>query len=536
MLRDRRATTRCHRAGEETAALFLLATFCLLASTSTALGQRRLPPVTQVSAPAVISGPEKSLEQRLEELEAGHARMATQHSSVLAENHLLSQRLEELSDEVEATRAQHQRLLRTFQDQPDDIRGDEPEPPPGETTTDSSFGEGFKWTTSDGEYDLVIHNETQLDLRAYEQAHSDPVNQYGFYISRMRLYFNGSLTAPIEYSVSINKGLGNLDLLDAYFNFNYDERFQFRVGRFRVPFTYDWYTLSNQFLPTPERSVFAINYGYNRNWGVMLHGELGGNRAEYAVALANGPRNQYFDYNASKDLLAYLNWRPFADSECLPALQYWNIGGSMTYGLQNQAPRPVDFRTSLNATESEGAVQAAPSFLELNSGVVERGPRNLAELHTAYFYRSLTFMGAYDWGYNSYALGGAPSIEVPTHGYHVQASYFLTGEQITRRSFIDPIEPFDLRPGRCGHGAFELQARYDEFVVGDEIFSGGLADGNEWTNRVQTIDAGLNWYLNKFTKIYFDWQHAHFAQPIPYRPGGVQRESDLFWTRFQIYY
>ena len=41
------------------------------------------------------------------------------------------------------------------------------------------------------------------------------MNQFGFYTSRMRLYFNGSLTDPIEYSVSLNKGLGDLNLLDA---------------------------------------------------------------------------------------------------------------------------------------------------------------------------------------------------------------------------------------------------------------------------------------------------------------------------------
>jgi hypothetical protein len=37
----------------------------------------------------------------------------------------------------------------------------------------------------------------------------------------------------------------------------------------------------------------------------------------------------------------------------------------------------------------------------------------------------------------------------------------------------------------------EPQVRYDDFVVGSEIFTGGFADANLWTNRVQTIDAGV---------------------------------------------
>jgi phosphate-selective porin OprO/OprP len=494
-----------------------------------AYGQTRLPPVETVQ-------PTPSIEERMRQLEAVNGHLIQQYESLRSDNQQLGRQLDVLRNQADSDDAPRAPLPRSFDDQPEDIRGDEPEPSTDERRTIPSFGEGFKWSTRDGEYDLVFHNETQLDVRAYAQPHSDPVNQFGFYISRVRLYFNGHLTKPIEYSVSLNKGLGDINLLDAYLNFNYDKRFQFRIGRYRVPFTYDWYALSNQFLPTPERSVFAINYGYNRNFALMIHGELGENRAEYAVALANGPRNQYFDFNADKDLLAYINYRPFQDSECFKALEYLNIGGSMTYGIQDQVPLPMEFRTSLNATESEGAFEAAPTFLQLNPDVFERGPRNMWEVHTAYYYKQLTLMAAWDTGYNSYARGNDPNIKVSTYGYHAQVAYLLTGEEVTRRTFIDPLEPFDLRPGKRGRGAFEIQARYDEFVVGNEIFTGGLADPNEWTNRVKTIDTGINWYLNKFTRIYFGWQHAIFAHPVPFRPGEFQNSSDLFWTRFQIYF
>jgi len=481
----------------------------------------------------VVEGPAA---QRLTDLETAVTRLTEQYETIYAENERLGQQLREQPTSVQGGASADVGERRSLSDQPDDIRTDQPEAAEEEAPTDSFFDEGFKWSTKDGEYDLVLHNETQLDLRAYTQAHSDPVNQFGFYISRMRMYFNGHLSKPIEYSVSINKGLGDLDLLDAYFNFNYDERLQVRIGRFRVPFTYDWYALSNQFLPTPERSVFAVNYGYNRNWAVMLHGELGENRAEWAAALALGPRNQYFDFNADKDALGYINWRPFQDAGFWKPLEYLNVGGSMTYGLQGQSPRPAAFRTSLNATESEGAIEAAPSFLVLGPDVFEQGPRWLKELHLAYYYKQLSLITAWDTGFNSYSVGDQPSVRVPTHGYHIQASYFLTGEEVTRRTFVDPLSPFDLRKGKQGTGAIELQARYDDFVVGDEIFSSGFADSASSTDRVQTIDAGVNWYLNKYTKIYFDFQHSQFATPIPYRPGAFQSASNLFWTRFQVYW
>ncbi len=424
------------------------------------------------------------------------------------------------------------------QNQPSDILTDEPQPKKtSKDATKGKFFEGFKWETEDSEYQLQFHNETQLDIRAYGQPHLDPVNQVGFYIPRMRMIFNGFLTKPIEYNISINKGLGNLDLLDAYLNFNYDPRFQVRFGRFRSPFTYDWYALSNQFLLTPERSVFAINYGYNRNFAAMLHGELCDERLDYALAVANGPRNSYFDENSGKDVLAYLNCRPFGKSEYFEALQHLNLGGSLANGVQDQAPLPVNFRTSANATESAGTLEAVPSFLVLNDNVTEYGLKQLGELHAAYYYHSLSVIGAWDTGFNTYGFTTQPGqVHLPTSGYHVQFGYFLTGEQVTRRTFVDPLQPFDLRSGKCGPGAFEVQARFDHFQVSEAVFAEGLADGSQWTNSVDTVDAGFNWYLTKYVKLDFDWQHSMYQDPVQYRPGGVHRTSDLFWFRSQVYF
>ncbi|MCC7084562.1 MAG: hypothetical protein IT427_06105 [Pirellulales bacterium] len=493
--------------------------------------------VGPVFLPPVDPSSPVDVDQRLRQLESANAQLGQRFDQMAEQNRRLMGQIDSFSTSSMADDDQYRgSSLRGFDDQPEDIRGDEPEPAVDESSAPSTFGEGFKWETKDGEYSLVFHNETQLDLRAYGQPNSDPVNQFGFYFSRVRLYFNGHMTKPIEYSVALSKGLGDLNLLDAYLNFNYDERLQFRIGRYRVPFTYDWYALSNQFLPTFERSVFALNYGYNRNFACMVHGELGEDLAEYAVAVANGPRNQYFDFNSDKDVLAYINYRPFQNSEALRALNYLNIGGSTAYGIQDQSPLPDGFRTSLNATRNEGALEAAPIFLDLNPGVLERGPRQLNELHIAYYYKQLSLMGAWDTGYNSYARETGPQVKVPTYAYHVQFGYFLTGEEVTRRTFVEPIAPFDLRKGKRGMGAFEIQSRYDEFIVGDEIFTDGLADGNRWTNRVKTIDAGLNWYLTKYSMVRFDWQHAIFAQPVPYRPGKFQSVSNLFWTRFQMYF
>ena len=487
-------------------------------------------------------GPEVvSMQQRLDQLEQSHQHMLRQLEGVQAENESLTSELKALHSTLDQ-RAENQTRNYTRREldqiQPSDIRTDEPlDDPRGLEINANPFEKALLWSSDDDEWTLQIHNETQLDIRTYGQQGSDPVNQFGFYIPRMRLIFNGFLTKPIEYNISINKGLGGLDLLDAYLNFNYDSRFQFRLGRYRVPFTYDWYALSNQFLASPERSVFALNLGLNRNTAAMLHGEILHDHVDYALALANGPRNSFYDTNSSKDFLGYLNVRPFHGNSNWPMLKHLNLGGSVDFGQQDQGAQPIAFRTSASATASAGAELAVPAFLTLNHNVTEKGTRSQWEAHLAYYYKQLTIQAAIDGGSYDYGFNNAPgTVEVNAKAWHAQFGYFLTGEEITRRTFVEVLRPFDLRKGKRGPGAIEIQARYDYFKLDQSIFTGGLADATRWTNRVNTIDCGVNWHLNRYVRIAFDWQRSIYGNPVQYAPGRTQDHSDLYWIRFQNYF
>ena len=169
---------------------------------------------------------------------------------------------------------------------------------------------------------------------------------------------------------------------------------------------------------------------------------------------------------------------------------------------------------------------------------MERGDRALWELHLAYYYKGLSLLGAWDSGFQDYAIGrsGPPPVHVPTSGYSVQAGYILTGETIRDRTLIDPLRPFDLRPSHFGLGAFEVTARFSQLQLGRQVFTGGLADPNLWTNEAQMVDVGFNWYLNKFLKVYFDWEHAMFGNPVFYNTGRFQKSNDQYWLRLRAYF
>jgi phosphate-selective porin OprO/OprP len=91
-----------------------------------------------------------------------------------------------------------------------------------------------------------------------------------------------------------------------------------------------------------------------------------------------------------------------------------------------------------------------------------------------------------------------------------------------------------LREGRCGPGAWEVTARYSQLDLDQRVFTAGLADPALWTNHAKMIDVGLNWYLNQFVKVYFDWEHCFFGSPVESTNGAFRTSSDLYWVRTQI--
>ncbi len=403
----------------------------------------------------------------------------------------------------------------------------------------SRFGTGFQFETQDEEFLLQVHVQSQIEARVWQQPDQTPVSS-GFFFPRQRIFFNGRMTKPVEYSFSINRGLGELNILEAYLNFHPTDRFQLRFGRYMTPLTYDQFAIRNIWLPTPERSLFTTNLGLNRQIGLMGWGYLLNKRLDYAAGIFSGPRNSFEDLNYAKDFIGFLNARPFQDSEAMPFARDLNIGASVAYGRQDQPAVPRAFRIGTVApTNAEAAGLAAAPFLTLNSDVVERGERLLGSVHAAYFYKGLSLFGEWQYGHGGYASRSQPTpVQVPFSGAYLTAAYFLTGEHVAKRAMVQPLRPVTPRKkgDRPGLGAWELVGRVSELGLGEQVFTSGFADPNLWSNRAVTTELGLNWYWNEYLKVYMFWLHGDFDDPVYYRPGGLQKNADMFWLRFQLFF
>ena len=397
------------------------------------------------------------------------------------------------------------------------------------------FGPGFQVTTEDEEFVLQFHDLTQIEFRGYQQGGQNPTHDT-FALPRQWWMFSGRITKPWEYFLSFQNGFDTFTGLDMFLNAHYDDRVQVKMGRFKTPFTYEFYTEPIQGLIQPERSLFFNNFALNRSVGGMVWGRLFNTTAplDYAVGIFNGDRNSFLASSDAKNVLAYLNWRPFALLEG-SAVENFVLGGSVMEGSETNVPNPATFRTVV--ATAGNAVNGVP-FLSFNANARESGARAFWDLHAAWYYQQLSLIAEWQSGYQDYALTTnlAAHDRIGVESYYVQAGYFITGETVSGRNVVKPLRDFDIRKGKRGPGAIELAGRFNSLNLTKNIFSSGLADGNIWTNNLYTTDLGFNWYINQYIKVYFTWQHAVFGNPVQYNANAMQKTSDLFLLRFQLYF
>lgn len=118
------------------------------------------------------------------------------------------------------------------------------------------------------------------------------------------------------------------------------------------------------------------------------------------------------------------------------------------------------------------------------------------------------------------------------HGAYLLTSYFLTGEhrpynrQTGNFARVIPLEDFfSLRNGRrlmTGKGAWQVAARWSYLNLNGADVRGGV---------LNDLSVGLNWYLNRYTRVYFNYVHAILDDPVR----GTS-QANAFGIRLQVDY
>lgn len=427
-----------------------------------------------------------------------------------------------------------------------------------ETPFAVDFKDGVGFKTIDGLFSMKINALLQIDYRDFTHTAGDLYTgnslHDNFVLPRIRLFFRGNVTEFMDYAVSLTTGVspnapGNVpaptNLLDAYVDLNpfgseCKEQFQIRIGRFKTPYTYQFYKISPQDFTTPELSMFTTNFLQNWETGVMAHGLLLEKRFEYAAGVFNGVPNSFEVPQNDRQGIFYGALSPFLLQE-QSLLKRLTVAASYAVGYQNGNALPGALGTAAASNGPPDNLLLSPTFLQFNSDARQTGFHDLFALDVIWSYKSFNFYGEYNCGRQTYGLASAPAKTVPVSlsGYSGAVTYFFTGEEISpTRARVKPLQPYNWAARTWG--AFEGFGRFSNLVLDSDVLHNGLLVPGANANQVNATDIGCHWYLNEYVKFTFDWQHAMFNQPISTAPGNSSAKTinteDLLWLRFQLYY
>jgi phosphate-selective porin OprO/OprP len=397
----------------------------------------------------------------------------------------------------------------------------------------AGWRDGFYIQSEDRDFVLRITGQIQADYRAFPDE-KDATDVDTFLMRRVRLGIEADMAQYYEFRLLPDFAQGKFVLQDAYMNIHYWDPFQFEVGKFKQPFSYEQ-LIQDRFVPTVERSMID-QLVPARDEGVMIHGRgLFDGRLDYAIAVSNGEINGDIDTNEPKDLNGRLAFMPFNSEEIAPVLQRFEVGISGGFGVEQEPMMPSILRTP-----------ATIPWFAFNSGVTAAGVRWRMSPEVSYFYEGLGFAAQYfrqeqDIRAATSGAGFSHRPEVPFDGWYVMGSYLITGESRTTYSqAVKPLRPFDpYHPCSCP-GAIELIVRASELEVGEVAFvsgAGRLADPTKYSHEATELTLGFNWYLNEWFRVQFNYEHDWFANPVllgSSSPANLTKSDDALLTRFQI--
>ena len=150
-------------------------------------------------------------------------------------------------------------------------------------------------------------------------------------------------------------------------------------------------------------------------------------------------------------------------------------------------------------------------------------------LETAFVYGPFSIQAEY----NNFWLGRTDNPDAHFQGAYAYVSYFLTGEnRVYKRTAgaFGRVKPFEnffrVRNGdgsvQMGKGAWEIAYRFSYLDLNDDPTLGGYV-------RDHTL--GLNWYLNPYTRMMFNYV---YSKTTDYPGVSGVGQANIFQVRAQI--
>jgi phosphate-selective porin OprO/OprP len=355
---------------------------------------------------------------------------------------------------------------------------------------DVFWKDSLNFRTKNKEFKLKIggriHHDAAWFSEDLEEKSSDFDFENGTEFRRTRLYFSGAVGKNIDFKIQMDFAADatGADFKDAYTDLKCDNGVALRVGQFNEPFSLGELTSSN-YMAFLERAT-PTGVAAGRNTGAMVHGDCSDESVTYAFGV----------------------FKPADDIGTATGSGMYNFTGRVTGLVVDTDDTIVHVGIAasmrkLNGADfdddSRGPAHLAPKLLNNDGFAADEAMVLGAEV--AVIHGPLWVSGEYIMN-DIEAMDGLP--DATQSGMYVQGGYFFTGEQRGYKrssgtfSRVKPINPKGGKDG--GNGAWEVALRYSMLE-----FENLRDGGTEFTDELNDITLGLNWYWNNNFRIMFNY-------------------------------
>ncbi len=223
------------------------------------------------------------------------------HAQIAASGKTIDQRLGEIEQEIQ--------VLKRLKEVEQEINFKKEK----ETPVVKAGGDGFGFTSKDGDYTIKFKGVIQADSRFFAGDDRTPgVNS--FVARRVRPIFEGTVFRHVDYRIMPDFGNGATTLQDAYIDVKYWKQASLRAGKFKSPFGLEQLQ--------SDSTTFFIERGLpttlvpNRDTGFNLYGDLFDGLLRYDVGFFNGAVDSGSidnDVHDDKDFVGRIFSHPFKD-------------------------------------------------------------------------------------------------------------------------------------------------------------------------------------------------------------------------------
>lgn len=353
--------------------------------------------------------------------------------------------------------------------------------------------------TADGKYEMNMRGRVEVDF-GWASGDNGNVNVDAAEFRAAWIGIEGKAGKNIGYKFEADFGANKVSMKDAYVTFG--KKVKVTVGHSKITNSMELQTGGTQ-LNTMERSSMVNAFGFGRALGVKV-GTSGDN-----WSLAGGVFRGGAGTKLNDEGLIFTGRGTYGVKM---------DGGTMIMGAASFRSRDMGdgtisykARPGHHLTSSSKGASVSPG----NSKDTFFGVELAAQSGPFHFGSEAGWLTADEAG-----VGGE---DAKFYGGYAEVGFFLTGENnglsLSKGSWGRPKVKSNVFEG--GKGAWQIVGKFETLDLNDS--TAGLYGG-----KMDTYIIGVNWYLNKFSRIVANYSRANSWSHT------FDRDIDAFGLRFQV--